>query len=70
MPATRTDGGIGASEEPLAELRSPRTTRPPVMRYGAAVAVVALALQALLVPLFGMSPEASPFLVFFAALDG
>jgi PAS domain S-box-containing protein len=40
------------------------------MRYGAAVAVVALALalQALLVPLFGMSPNASPFLVFFAAI--
>jgi PAS domain S-box-containing protein len=40
-----------------------------VMRYGAAVAVVALALalQALLVPLFGLSPDASPFLIFFGA---
>jgi PAS domain S-box-containing protein len=40
------------------------------VRYGAAVAagVLALVIQSLLVPLSGMSPNATPFLVFFAAV--
>ena len=38
-----------------------------MVRHGGYGRSVALALQALLVPLFGISPDASPFLVFFAA---
>ncbi len=40
------------------------------MRYGSAIVAVGLALlvQSLLVPLFGAGPDASPFMVFFAAV--
>ena len=46
------------------------TSRPGATRYGAAALFtgLALTLQALLVPFFGAGPNATPFIVFFAAV--
>jgi hypothetical protein len=55
-----TDARVGSVDErPAGE---PAGTRLWVVRYGAALAagVVALAIQSLLVPLFGVSPNATP----------
>jgi hypothetical protein len=56
-----TEERIGTSGKGLAE--EPARTRPWAVRYGVAAvaAVLALLLQSLLIPLFGASPNASPF---------
>lgn len=48
----------------------PGDARPWLARYGVALlaVVVALVLQALLIPLFGGDPNSGPFMVFFAAV--
>ncbi|HEU4494733.1 MAG TPA: GAF domain-containing protein [Rubrobacteraceae bacterium] len=68
MSGEATEERIGASGEGPAE--APASTRPWAVRYGVAVVAVALALllQSLLIPLFGASPNASPFMAFFAAV--
>jgi signal transduction histidine kinase len=46
-------------------------TRSPLLRYGVAVLTTGLALlllQVLLIPWFGVEPDASPFMMFFAAV--
>jgi PAS domain S-box-containing protein len=66
-----TEEQIGTSGERLAdEPASSVSTRPWAVRYGVAVAagVLALLIQSLLVPMFGGNPDASPFIVFFAAV--
>jgi PAS domain S-box-containing protein len=71
VPAESTGERIGTSDEqPVEGALSARRTRPRAVRYGAAVAAVALTLllQALLIPLFGVGPNASPFMAFFAAV--
>ena len=44
--------------------------RSPLLRYGGAVLIVGLALllQIILIPWFGVEPDASPFMMFFAAV--
>jgi PAS domain S-box-containing protein len=63
-----TEARIGASGKGPAE--EPASTRPWAVGYGAAAVAVMLALlfQILLIPLFGASPNASPFMAFFAAV--
>jgi K+-sensing histidine kinase KdpD len=63
-----TDERVGFVDERLAG--EPAGTRLWVVRYGAALAagVVALAIQSLLVPLFGVSPNATPLMAFFVAV--
>jgi hypothetical protein len=71
VPAASTGDRIGTSAEPpVEEMPSSRRARPWAVRYGAAVAAaaLALALQMLLIPSFGVSPNSSPFMVFFAAV--
>ena len=71
MPAPSAEERIGTLDEPpVRGAVSARRTRPRAVRYGAAVATVALALllQTLLIPLFGVGPNASPFMAFFAAV--
>jgi PAS domain S-box-containing protein len=64
-----TQDRIGTSED-LPAGDPARRQRPRVVYYGAAVAaaILALLIQYLLVPLFGVNPDASPFMVFFAAV--
>ena len=71
MSRGATEEQIGTSDERLAnEPASSVSTRPWAVRYGVAVAAgaVALLIQSLLIPMFGVSPYATPFLVFFAAV--
>lgn len=71
MPGGFTEERAGVSEEPPLEGPFARLGTPTwVVRYGAAVlaAGLALLLQWQLVPLFGSDPNASPFIVFFAAV--
>jgi PAS domain S-box-containing protein len=66
-----TEERIGTSDErPADESVLSRSTRPWAVRYGTAVAaaILALLIQNLLVPVFGVSPDASPFMVFFATV--
>ena len=71
MSRGATEEQIGTSDErPADDPASSVSTRPWAVRYGVAVAagVVALLIQSLLVPMFGGNPDASPFIVFFAAV--
>ena len=63
MSRGATEEQIGTSDERLAdEPASSVSARPWAVRYGVAVAagVVALLIQSLLVPVFGVSPYATP----------
>ena len=68
MSRGATQDRTGTLEEPPAG--EPSSTRPWAVRYGTAGAagVSALLIQSLLVPLFGVSPNATPFMVFVAAM--
>ena len=71
MSRGATEEQIGTSDErPADEPASSVSARSWAVRYGAAVAagVLALLIQSLLVPAFGGNPDASPFIVFFAAV--